>query len=756
MALNHIEPVVSLPLDRVVDAPHNPRQTYPEATLQELADSIAEQGVLQPIIVREKPNDLLRWEIVCGHRRVRAARLACLDEIPAVVREMSDLQADLARLHENAEREDIHWLEEADAIRRLMNEHQLNIDQLVEKVNRPGTWVRARLKMAEMHAVVRERCLDNTLGAEVATLIARLPVPLQPKAMDRCLYREASADPGLKVYSYRQCRDMLRSAFTIPLRDARFDTEDSTLPRLAGGQGTCGTCLSNSDVDTGLEELGPLLCCAPECFKAREAESERRRLDRLRAQGRLVEGDAAQALMDSDTLVRVDSWVGGLDGPTKLPDLLAAASARGLDVPDTQVVVIEGNTHRRTVEGITRAQLAELQTQLNVKLGTANATDDDDEAMEAAAAEARWAGVPLEDRAVLDREAWALVRPAIVARLPHIELSVEDLRLLAYFTIEMADSFTPEAEAAVGWPDDLASDTAMPRRELVAKMDARQLATLLLADVITQDSVCHFMAHEEGQAYKEFVRRQRLDTARRYGVDVVAAAGLQVDAAHPQADLLAAMGTPPPWQQQGRERGRNGGNSRACGDRGGRGASAHDPQREGRGEGEETEARGRLRRQSTVGRRRLRRRERCGGRSVRALSIRQPWAWLIVQGHKPVENRDWSTSYRGPLLIHAGKVMAKRYHAEASALVLDRFGIEVPGIEQLQRGGVVGAARLVDCVSESDSPWFDGDCKGFVLAEPMVLPFHACKGALSFFNVPVADLAADARQTISSRWDVLP
>ncbi len=120
-----------------------------------------------------------------------------------------------------------------------------------------------------------------------------------------------------------------------------------------------------------------------------------------------------------------------------------------------------------------------------------------------------------------------------------------------------------------------------------------------------------------------------------------------------------------------------------------------------------------------------------------ALSIRQPWAWLIVNGFKDVENRIWRTGYRGQFLIHAGATMTK---ADYQACILFIAGIarnrRVPAYDALKAecGGIVGHARLVDCVSHSTSPWFVGDF-GFELADAQTLPFQPCKGRLQFFEV---------------------
>lgn len=125
---------------------------------------------------------------------------------------------------------------------------------------------------------------------------------------------------------------------------------------------------------------------------------------------------------------------------------------------------------------------------------------------------------------------------------------------------------------------------------------------------------------------------------------------------------------------------------------------------------------------------------------MKALSIRQPWAWFIVNGFKNVENRIWRTDFRGEFLIHASAGCTfEEYHdayvfAEQAAKILPRNFPNFPCFADLQRGGIVGKARLVDCVAASDSPWFTGPF-GFVLADVQPLPFTPCKGMLKFFEV---------------------
>lgn len=119
---------------------------------------------------------------------------------------------------------------------------------------------------------------------------------------------------------------------------------------------------------------------------------------------------------------------------------------------------------------------------------------------------------------------------------------------------------------------------------------------------------------------------------------------------------------------------------------------------------------------------------------MKALSIRQPWAWLIVHGGKDIENRSWHTKYRGRFLVHAAKGMTSNEFTQALLFCSER-GLPMPDRDDMQRGGIIGSVDLVDSVDQSDSPWYTGE-KGFVLRDPKPLPFAPLKGRLNFFNGP--------------------
>ncbi len=119
---------------------------------------------------------------------------------------------------------------------------------------------------------------------------------------------------------------------------------------------------------------------------------------------------------------------------------------------------------------------------------------------------------------------------------------------------------------------------------------------------------------------------------------------------------------------------------------------------------------------------------------MKALSIRQPWAWAILNAGKDIENRNWKTRFRGRVLIHAGKTFDDDGHMDLCIKQM-RGEFSVPSDEiEFKTGGIVGSVDIVDCVSQSDSEWFVGKY-GFVLRNPRPLPFYSCKGQLNFFEV---------------------
>lgn len=124
------------------------------------------------------------------------------------------------------------------------------------------------------------------------------------------------------------------------------------------------------------------------------------------------------------------------------------------------------------------------------------------------------------------------------------------------------------------------------------------------------------------------------------------------------------------------------------------------------------------------------------GSPLFALSVRQPWAWLIFHAGKDVENRRWSTRFRGRVLIHAAKSMTRMEYESARMYCVTRVptDIEIPAMSALPLGGIIGSVEITGCVAYAPtSPWFTGPF-GFMLKNPSPLPFKACRGSLGFWK----------------------
>jgi hypothetical protein len=128
---------------------------------------------------------------------------------------------------------------------------------------------------------------------------------------------------------------------------------------------------------------------------------------------------------------------------------------------------------------------------------------------------------------------------------------------------------------------------------------------------------------------------------------------------------------------------------------------------------------------------------------MKALSIKQPWAWLIAQGIKDVENRSWRTNFRGDFLIHA----SKSFDYSGMNWISSNFPEIKNTIKKIAMlvkndsksgffGGIIGKGRIIDCVDSYQSPWFTGPY-GFIIVDPMKLPYAACKGKLGFFDIDI-------------------
>ena len=151
-----------LPLNKLAPGPHQPRKDFDQAALQSLADSIKAQGVVQPIVCRPAADG--KFEIVAGERRWRAAQLAGLKRIPAVVRQLDERSAMAVALVENIQRSDLNPLEEAQAMQRLIQECALTHEQCAQAVGKSRAAISNLLRLMDLEDPVQELVRENRLS----------------------------------------------------------------------------------------------------------------------------------------------------------------------------------------------------------------------------------------------------------------------------------------------------------------------------------------------------------------------------------------------------------------------------------------------------------------------------------------------------------------------------------------------------------------------------------------------------------------
>lgn len=180
----------SLPLDLISPGPYQPRSIFDADRLQELADSIRHQGVIQPVVVRAKGEN--NYELIAGERRWRAAQIAGIENIPAIVRKVPDEIAIAMALVENIQREDLNPIEEATALRRLVDEFQMTHQEAGDSVGRSRSAVSNLLRLLELSEEVRELVDARHLEMGHARALLTLEPSLQAKAAREVVAKDLS------------------------------------------------------------------------------------------------------------------------------------------------------------------------------------------------------------------------------------------------------------------------------------------------------------------------------------------------------------------------------------------------------------------------------------------------------------------------------------------------------------------------------------------------------------------------------------
>jgi len=292
----------NLPLVSLTESATNPRRSFDQTALGELAESIKTQGILAPLVVRPVGQ---HFEIVAGARRYRAAQLAGLETAPVRIVELTDAQALETSIVENLQRRDVHPLDEASGFAALMRleEPKYSVEQIAAKVGKAPAFILARLKLVELVPAVVDAFSQDEIGLGHALLLAKLQPAQQEEALAAC-YQEQYAN-GSKakriLLPVRHLQQWIEHNILLELASAPFSKEDAALAPEAGA---CLDCCKRTGHNVLLFEglTHADQCSDPKCYAAK------------------VEAHVRQTIASKPKLVQISTAYGApKDGSAALP-----------------------------------------------------------------------------------------------------------------------------------------------------------------------------------------------------------------------------------------------------------------------------------------------------------------------------------------------------------------------------------------------------------------------------------------------------
>lgn len=318
--MQNSSPYQYIALDLIDESTTNPRQTFDPIKLEELAASIREHGLIQPVVVRPRNG---RFELVAGARRFRSSLLAEQCTIPAHIKELTDTQAIEWQVVENAQRVDVHPYEEAQGFRRLLEMPGYDVAAVAAKTGKSESHVYARLSLLKLIPEVATAFLEERITASHANTIARLPQEHQADAFENC-WRKDWQDKEEHLLPVKHLDAWIETNLFLDLADAPFDREDPTLNPEAGA---CLTCPKRSGFNTCLfPDVQGDQCLDGACYQSK------------------VSAHIAAVLVDRPGLVQIETLWRPLQEQT--PGALSKNSYRLLDIPDNPDADLPCNTTR--------------------------------------------------------------------------------------------------------------------------------------------------------------------------------------------------------------------------------------------------------------------------------------------------------------------------------------------------------------------------------------------------------------------------
>lgn len=361
------KPAQSAVLQRstIVRSLTNPRTHFDEAYIKELATSIKDHGVIQPLLVRPLPASRLEettaktkmtaprptHEIVCGECRYRAAEIAGVDELPVLIRHLDDIQVLQIQLVENLKRKDLHPLEEAEGFERLVKDHSLTVEDVAARIGKSASYVYKLMKLLELTPECREILYQGKLSQSTALLVARAPAYLQAK-----IAKDIMAPTGLdqEPMSFRTAARFIQQHYMLRLADAVFDIKDSNLVAKAG---PCGTCPRNTGANKDLfgDVTGGDLCTDSKCYDSKKVAHFAAVAKAAEAKGqKVIQGKEAKELIPNE--YSSPKGYERLDASTYINgSYTTLRKALGKDAPPPTIII---NPHTKEAEEVLPVDVA--------------------------------------------------------------------------------------------------------------------------------------------------------------------------------------------------------------------------------------------------------------------------------------------------------------------------------------------------------------------------------------------------------------
>lgn len=309
----------NISIEKLNPSETNPRKHFEEKALQDLAASIREKGILEPLLVRHRPTEgpakVDDYEIIAGERRYRAAKLAKQETLPCIIRELNDQQTIEVQIVENMHRADLSPLEEARGYKALHDNHGYDYDMLARKIGKSKTYIYSRLNLIKLPGKIQVAIDKGTLKTGWAEQLLRIPdekgqVEVYEKILD-------DADNGWGITDIESLKDHIDSEYLLELKRAPFSTTATDLA--PASVGACIICKNRTGADPDLfGEFSKRDCCQnKKCWDVKLAAHNEKLVAKFKSQGKeVLSGKEAEAKLKG---IRYGSTYAKIDDMARNP-----------------------------------------------------------------------------------------------------------------------------------------------------------------------------------------------------------------------------------------------------------------------------------------------------------------------------------------------------------------------------------------------------------------------------------------------------